>query len=380
MSAYHLKVLSSSSQLRAAAADWDALWQKSDCTAPAARANLVALWADHFFPNSPLAALAVEHEGRLVAALPMVVRPLRRMIHVAAMPTNCWSCCGDLLLDPDVDADAALDVLVKGIAELDASLLWLEHVALEAPAWQKLFAACRRAALGVSLREQYRIGVTEIGSDFEHYESTRKGDHRRSRRRYARLLDAAGGARLELVQPAAADVRDLMLRGFEVEDRSWKGAAGTSVLQTPGIFDYMVLEARQLAQWNQLEICFLEHDQKTIAFEYGWRAKGVHYMPKLGYDDDYSRFGPGQQLIMRLLERLHADPSCHRLDFWGPLMPWSESWSTSSYSVGRAVIATRQALGRGLFRAYDDWQPRLRGLSQKLRSWPAARKRTAATA
>jgi len=365
---YRVKLLSSTDELRRMAAAWDDLWRRSEVDVPSARANLVALWVDHFQPRAALRAVIIEHEGRLVAALPLVIRRLRGVVTVASLPCNDWAASGDLLVDPAADVATVLDLLAQAISDIDARLLWLEQVAIESPRWQALLAACRRIEMLVSVREHYRVGQVEINQDWDAYEATRKGDHRRSRRRYAKLLDQAGGAELRVACPNPAGVKELLLRGFEVENRSWKGAAGSSVLKTPGLFDFLILEARQLATWNQLELCFLEHRGQAIAFDYGWNSKGVHFVPKLGYDDAFSKFGPGQQLLMRILERLHNDPERRLLDFWGPLVSWNESWSTRSYGVGRVVMAAPQAISRGLFRAYADWHPRLRRFGQTLRA------------
>src|SRR5205823_1941423 len=141
----------------------------------------------------------------------------------------------------------------------------------------------------------------------------------------------AGGAELMVhshLQPH--EVREHLARGFEVEDRSWKGLAGSSVLKSAGMLDFYRREAEQLAACGQLELVFLEHQGQPIAFDYGWNSKGIHSLAKIGYDEAYARVGPGQLMIMGLLERLHADPARRALDFWGPLMSWHESWVTHS--------------------------------------------------
>src|SRR5205823_5856112 len=141
---------------------------------------------------------------------------------------------GDLLLDPSVDPEAVLDCLVRGMAGLPGGLIWLSLVPYEAPRWQALRAAMTRAGLPFVIEEQYRIPQVEIGGDWEAYDRTRDGDARRGRRRYTRMMERDGTVELTVHDRFAPGELDRLLRaGFEIEDRSWKGEAGTSALKVP---------------------------------------------------------------------------------------------------------------------------------------------------
>jgi CelD/BcsL family acetyltransferase involved in cellulose biosynthesis len=150
-----------------------------------------------------------------------------------------------------------------------------------------------------------------------------------------------------------ADVDKLVRTAFEVEDRSWKGAEGTSVLKNDGMLPFFQRQARLLAAQGQLEIVMLEHEGTPIASIYVWAAKGIRFTAKVGYDEAFRAFGPGQYLMMRYLERLHADPDCRVVDYWGPLMQWSLDWSTRVYTTARLVAAPPRLHSRGLLYAYS---------------------------
>ncbi len=367
MNRLQLRKFGSTEELRAVATAWDDLWFRSEVTIPRARAHLVALWVDHFSPSATFQALAVEQEGRLVAALPLVGRRLKGLINVGALPSNAWATSGELLLDPATDIVAVLDLLVSAFDRLPWSLLLLRLVAFEQPHWQALQAAMIRAGLSVDVRQQYQAAQVEIGDDWQTYEATRTRNHRQSRRRQARKLEQEGNTKLKIyseISPSQVDT--LVLRGFEVENRSWKGTEGTSVLKKPGMLEFFRREAAHLAEWGQLELVFLEHRGQPIAFDYGFNSKGVHFTPKVGYDETYAKFGPGQQLMMRLLQRLHDDPQRRLIDFLGDPDPWKVSWATSTYPMGRIVTNTGRPLSQGLFHIYTNWQPRLRQFRQKL--------------
>ena len=64
--------LTSVEQLRAAAADWDDLWWRSETALPTARAETLAQWVEQFRPHAKFHVLIVADGPRWVAALPLV--------------------------------------------------------------------------------------------------------------------------------------------------------------------------------------------------------------------------------------------------------------------------------------------------------------------
>src|SRR5438046_1006405 len=72
-------------------------------------------------------------------------------------------------------------------------------------------------------------------------------------------------------------------RAFELENQTWKGDEGTSVLRTPGMLDYFVRQAELMARRGQLALHFLELDGQPIAFELGYFAKGTYFAHKGSY-------------------------------------------------------------------------------------------------
>ncbi len=367
MSDLRVQVFDSTGALRAAAAAWDDLWQRSDATSPTGRAELVALWIEHYMPRATVRALVVEQNGRFLAALPLVGRRLKGIVQVGALPVNAWTGCGDLLIDPAVDCDRVLDQLVRGVGELPWGLLWLPRVAFDSPRWTALRGAAEQAGMSVAAREHHRVGVVRIGRDWQAYFASLKGDFRRGQKRYAKKIEEAGGAELRVyrnLEPHEVDAA--VERGFDIEHRSWKGSDGTSAFKNPVHLEYYRREARWLAAHGHLELVFLEIGGQPAAFDYGWRSKGVHFTTKIGYAETFARLAPGQQMLFRLLEHLHADARCHALDFAGPYVDFHRSWTAESYPVGPVLVAARGILSRSVFHAYAHLRPRVRQMRERL--------------
>ena len=103
----HLRSLE---ELRAAASDWDDLWRRSEVTFPTMRAELLAQWIEHFAAGAEFHAIAVQQEGRWVAALPIVRRKIGRLINAGVLPCNEWSSSGECLLDFSADVNRVMPV------------------------------------------------------------------------------------------------------------------------------------------------------------------------------------------------------------------------------------------------------------------------------
>jgi CelD/BcsL family acetyltransferase involved in cellulose biosynthesis len=349
-----LRILENINSLIESAAAWNELWQRSDTTSPSARAEQIAHWVETFSPEAAFRALAVEDAGKLVAAIPLVGRRVKKVLNVGALPLNEWTSGGDLLLDPTCDVASALDLIARAAVQSRWPLVWCDEVPREEARWQQFAAALSRAGWSVDLRDQGRVGQVVIGHDWAAYEATLNGDFRRTRRRYAKRLEDEAPTELAVIRPtSAAEVDALVRRVFEVEDRSWKGREGTSVLKNAGMLEFYQRQGRLLAEQGQLEIVLLQHSDDSIAAAYVWAAKGVRFLAKLGYDEEYRRFGPGQHLVLRYLQHLHEDADCRVLDFWGRLVPWNQDWSNRVYTTARLVAAPPRILSRGLFFAYS---------------------------
>jgi hypothetical protein len=352
--------------LRAVAGKWDDLWWRSDVTMPTVRAELVAQWVEQFAPQSRFHALVVEDQDQYVAALPLVDHRIAPLVQVGGLPSNEWAPSGSLLLDEQADTHAVLDVLVEAIEELPWPLLWLDAACLQSAAWKALLSALERAGLKFADHLRYRVGWLAVSGDWQQYQNCWSRNHRQQLRKFARRLEKEGALRVRIESTLAAEQVDVHLRrGFEVEDRNWKGRSGTSVLRTPGMYDFLLRQAQQLAQWGQLEIVTLECQEMPMAFEYAWAAKGVYHSFKVGYDEQFAAFSPGQLLRYYLLERFHDEPVRRGIDFLGPLTGAVAKWRPETYDVGRLVIAQRRPFGRALFCAYRHLWPQVRRMLGK---------------
>jgi len=242
-----LTILDHVQQLRTRAVAWDELWRRSEAALPTTRVALLALWIEQFAPQAAFRALIIEDQGRLVAALPLVSETLGPC-HVGALPNNDWTVSGELLLDPMVNREQVIELLAAGLRQLPWPLLWLRLMRSDRSGTQALAAACERANLHSLYYQQHEVGTIDLPSDFKAFEASWSGNHRRHMGKAQRRLLREGDAQLHVYSALLPDeVEPLLAAGFEIEHRGWKGAEGTSVLATPGMFEFYLKQAQQLA-------------------------------------------------------------------------------------------------------------------------------------
>ncbi len=368
MPSLKLVCLESVPALRARADAWDDLWRRADVAAPTLRAELLAQWLEQFARGQPLRALVVTADGQFVAALPLVGLGHTRTSLFGRLPNGIWSSSGDLLLDPSADVGPALETLVGALGKLPWPGVCLDFVELASARWRALQLVLQQHGMPPSIHQQARVGQIEVDGSWQQYRQRWSRGHQKSLRRCERRLREAGACTLEICRDLTPDqVGARLLEGFEVEDRSWKGAAGTSVLRTRGMAPFFLRQAQQLARWGQLELVFLKLDGSPIAFEMGCVAKGVYFSHKVGYDQQFARCGPGRLLTRFQLEQYHADPERKLVDCMGELADAAACWVTRSYQIGRLLVGTGGRLGRLLTRAHADLWPKLRRVAARLR-------------
>jgi hypothetical protein len=283
------------------------------------------------------------------------------MIPAGELPANPWSCCGDLLLDSTVDVDSVMNLLLESAGNLPWPLLWFSDAVADSSRWRTLLLACDRANILTEHHERYRVGRVEIAHDWDAYQRLLRKGHRQNMNRVVRRLNAEGDVQLDVHSSLApTEVKPWLETVFEVENQSWKGQAGTSVVGNPGVFSFYLGQAEQLAAWGQLEIAALQLDQRAIACLYGYRAKGILFVNKIAYDPQFASFSPGQQLFYRLLENLHNHDGVHALDFMGPMTESLSRWEPTTYGIDRIALALHHPWGRAAIYAYKNWWPKIR--------------------
>lgn len=340
---YKSKLLRSTNELLTIQDDWDRLWEQSDSTSALTRCKPLAIWLEHFSSGCEFRAVTVWDGEQLVAAIPLVLRR-KKGIKVAELPNNSWSFSGDLLILDDCNHIKALDVLIKGMNQVETLAIWLDWIQIEQLKWWLLLE--RLSLHRQSAFSKTRFTVSEISTpdSFAEFQSQRSKNHRKKMKRAMRNLREHGP--VEVTEYDAKNLNQQLDEAFEMEHQSWKGQNGSSIKTDPNVESYFRQLAFQLDQDGLLALEFLKVGQKSIAFDLGYLAKGTRGSQKISFDDEFAKSSPGQVLVGMQIEAATNHKQTKSFDSIGPTTEAIQKWTEESYDVGRIFLSNSRWTSR----------------------------------
>jgi len=333
------KLLTGLNSLRNTQQAWNSLWSRSAVTYAAARAENIDVWMKHFQPDRELKLATVWDQDRLVAALPLFENGKKFGMTVWSLTTDCWAVSGDLLLDPEYAAEDLCGQLVDLLKKDQWSLLKLESIKMETPRWQAFMGALN--SKGHTLRQSTGdpIALTDVLQDWPAYQASWSGNHRAAVKKGIKRLNELGSIEVECFREGQREeLNSILMECFQLEDRSWKGENGTSILKSD-MQDFFQDEAYSLMQSGMLSLWQLKLDGVLIAFEYCAVGKGVVFSNKISFDPEYSRYSPGNVLRFYQHEFYQQDQQTYLFDMMGITCKNKAKWATRTYETGNVIVA-----------------------------------------
>lgn len=147
---------------------------------------------------------------------------------------------------------------------------------------------------------------------------------RRNLRRERRRLGRRHSIEFTMLESASVEQNLAQLELYmSLEASGWKGRNGSDMGSTePGYYRCMVESgAREgMVRWYSLLA-----DGRPVAMYLCFRHHATIWAPKTAYDEGFAAYSPGNELLLRMLEQLCADPQIHRLHMI-TAQPWVAAW------------------------------------------------------
>lgn len=343
---------------------WNELWTASTIARPSKRAEGVNLWRDTFAPEAEFTAIVIRQDERFVAALPLVKDSLG-CLTTYRLPNNCMVASGDLLIDPNADANAVTRRMAEQVLSLPGSFAIFEEIDVTSERWRSLIEALDAAGRQMHVSPGFDVGLVDILHDWDAYTQSWSRNHRSAVKRTRKKLEAQGDIEVvRMREPSDDELYETLEACFAIEDSGWKGENGTSIVKTPGLREYCHQEAKLTRDRGMLDLWLLKLNDQIIAFEYCHFAKGTCFSYKISFDPAFEKYSPGRLLRYYQLERYHDDPAARQLDTLGIHCEAKAKWTTRSYKSGRCFAAiggpTSNLLLKGSKTA-KQWVERIRG-------------------
>jgi CelD/BcsL family acetyltransferase involved in cellulose biosynthesis len=358
------------------APEWDPLVRAMPRPSPFLLHAWLEAWVRHYGEGAELTVHVARREGRLVGALPLLVR--RHLgLRTARFLGGRQSALGDLLLAPEEDRGTA--AVLVGLVPASADLLDVYGL----PTGSRL-AETLGPSLGVTQRVEAPVLDLSPGWEavYEAKTSSKKRNlHRRRRRQLSELgrLDVVVARDLEELIPALEDA-------FRLHALRWEGRPDGSGFASPVGRPFQREAIAALAAFDVPRIVVLRLDGRAVAFHYYFAFEGSMYVHRLAFDPALARFSPGLVNTLDTLEAA-AEEGLARVEFLGGAERYktelADGYEPLCHGLGlaqsapaRAVVAARLGVIRlrlrlkrspSLHRLYMDGAAPLRRVANRSR-------------
>ena len=247
------------------------------------------------------------------------------------------------------ESPQALSALTCTLVRLGLPL-FLKRVVADSPVVPELRRSCRGRAV-IVCRPVSGAPWIPLDAGWANPEQKlgpgRASDIRRARKNAARL----GQLRFEVLSPCMPEVNHLVEEAFQVEAASWKGRAGSAMLQDPLRGQFYRQFAAAACERGILRMCFMRIDGRPVAMQMAAECGRRFWLLKIGYDEQFSRCSPGTLLMLETL-RYAATHGLSSYEFLGTDEPWTRVWTQNI----RPCVSVRiyQITGNGMMALVAD--------------------------
>jgi CelD/BcsL family acetyltransferase involved in cellulose biosynthesis len=301
-----IEQITTGAEFEALADDWDDLVRAMARPSPFMLHGWLTEWWRHHGEGAQLSLTVARQDGRVVAALPLIVRR-RAGLRVASFMGEHAAVLPDLLL-----AEGADPSLVPRLA-------WLGSEHCDVVDFHGL-PACSRIAEAVptelTLIERIEAPVLDISAGWDEvYRAKTTSKKRNLHKRRRRQLGELGELTVTTAR-ALPELEAALEEAFRVHAARWSGRPDGSCFATPAGQRFHRAVVRRLAALDVPRITLLALDGRAIAFHYWFALAGCMYVHRLAFDPAVGRFSPG---LVNTLDAIQAadDEGLRRVEFLG---------------------------------------------------------------
>ena len=177
-------------------------------------------------------------------------------------------------------------------------------------------------------------GILDIQSDWGSYYESLSSQRRYDYRRAIKRTRAFGGEQYSVVTPSPELLDQTLDTAFGIEENSWKGKQGSSILSRPRIRSFIRRYASSSAESGQLRLFFLHLGDRPAAMAICIQYGNALWFIKIGYDENFKTCSPGMLLMMHAV-KYGFEQGLSRIEFLGSYEPWLSVWTKNirAYSM-----------------------------------------------
>lgn len=151
---------------------------------------------------------------------------------------------------------------------------------------------------------------------------------------------------------------------LRLEGSGWKGKAGGAIACDPTVVDFYRHALSRAASNGHLRMCALTLNGRRISMEIALVTDNKCYSPKIAYDEQLSKFGPGQVMVRRIIQDL-ADKGIEKYDLLGPRARHKALWAGEVRPHANCFIFRPTLVGTAYYALADRIGPMLKRAKHK---------------
>jgi CelD/BcsL family acetyltransferase involved in cellulose biosynthesis len=239
------------------------------------------------------------------------------------LPVNFLAHRGGLIALDDARGEFAMAV-VRRLDEWGRGAL-LKGLPVDCPSHRSLVDAARASGCPVHERRGRVSPHVDVSSSWDEFLKSKPSRVSHEWRRKMRKLEREGSVEVKRMDPGMSP-HDLMDEFVDVESRSWKEDAGTSI-SGRGIGEFYHELAESLTRAGVFRPFWIELDQRMIGFLLGAVHGGVYYALKTSFDEAFGKLSPGVTLFDHAIGDAFSE-GLDRFDFTGQRARWKDELAT----------------------------------------------------
>jgi CelD/BcsL family acetyltransferase involved in cellulose biosynthesis len=151
---------------------------------------------------------------------------------------------------------------------------------------------------------------------------------------------------------------------LRLEGAGWKGKAGGAIRCNGVIVDFYRQMLTRADAKNHVRMCALKLNGERIAMELSLVSNNRCYSPKIAYDEELAKFGPGQVMALLAIQDL-ADRGIEKYDHLGPRARHKALWASDVRPHANCFIFRPNLVGTAYYLLATRVAPMLRRAKHK---------------
>jgi CelD/BcsL family acetyltransferase involved in cellulose biosynthesis len=337
-----IETVSTTEGFEALEPEWDDLVRAMPRPSPFLLHGWLTEWSRHYGGGAELQVHVARRDGRLVGALPVVVRR-RAGLRVATFMGGPESVLSDVLLAAGEESEVC-EGLARRLGASRCDVVDFHGL----PAESRI-----AAALGPRLEVIQRIEapVLDLTDGWDAVYRAKTSSKKRSLHR-RRRRQLAGLGRVDVsVARSPAELRPALEEAFALHARRWAGRPdGSGFVSTTGRRFHRATLVR-LAAIDVARIVTLRVAGRAVAFHYFFALEGCMYVHRLAFDPTLARFSPGLVNTLDAIEAA-AGEGLRRVEFLGGDERYKVELADRFEPLFQGVGVTSSARGRAYAAAH----------------------------